>query len=180
MINYKLDEERKKYEGYVAYYKDLLILLNNIKFVTKKDGTPYQSIIKNIDISGINLKNVGVTCRAIYYSIKEGNELHFNFIDRLGKFQSYDIQLRTSFDIENVEPKRIIKEPLLTPYYDMNVEDLKKYIEVQKVSIQGWLDRDLKLLSDFDKAVKMAQKFEKDFKEKFSDDALWYIINNCF
>ena len=181
MINYKIEEKRKAHQGYAAYYEGLLWLLNGIKFVTKKDGTPYQNMAKNIDISGVkNITNVNLTLRAVSYSIKGGNELHFWFYDKNNNFQEYNIELKTRFDIENVEPERIIKEPLLTPYYNMTIEDLKKYIESQKVTIQGWLDREIKLLLDFDEAIKMAQQFENDFRAKYSDNSLWYIVKESF
>ena len=180
MNDYKFEDLRKKYQGYVVYYQDLLHLLNNIKFVTKKDGTPYQNMVKNIDISNVKLENIGVSLRAVTYTIKGGNELHFWFKDKLGRFQDYNIQLSTDFDIKNIEPSRIIKEPYLNPYYVMNLDDVKKYIEAQKKSVQEWLDKDLKILKNFDKAIAMAKKFEKEFKEKFQDSTFWYVIKECF
>lgn len=181
MINYKIEQERKAHQGYVAYYEGLLWLLDGIKFVTKKDGTPYQNMAKNIDVSGVKgITNVNLTLRAVSYSIKGGNELHFWFYDKNNKYQEYNIELKTRFNIENVEKERIIKETYLEPYYNMTLEDVKKYIESQKITIQKWLDSEIKLLLDFDKAIKMAQKFESDFKEKFPDNSLWYIVKESF
>lgn len=181
MLDYKIEKERKAHQGYVAYYEGLLCLLNGIKFVTKKDGTPYQNMAKNIDISGVKgITHVNLTLRAISYSIIGGNELHFWFYDKNNNFQEYNIELKTRFDIKNVEPERIIKETYLEPYYNMTIEDLKKYIESQKIAIQEWLDREIKLLLDFDKAINMAQKFENDFKAKYPDISLWYIVKESF
>lgn len=181
MYDYKIEEGRKAHQGYAAYYEGLLCLLNGIKFVTKKDGTPYQSMVKNICLSDIKgITNANVTLRAIPYSLTHSNELHFWFYDKNNKYQEYNIELKTRFNIENVEKERIIKETYLEPYYNMTLEDLKKYIEDQKVRIQEWLDREIKLLLDFDKAINMAKKFENDFKAKYPDISLWYIVKESF
>lgn len=181
MYDYKIEEKRKAHQGYAAYYEGLLELLNGIKFVTKKDGTPYQNMAKNIDISGVKgITNVNLTLRAVSYSVKGGNELHFWFYDKNNKYQEYNIELKTRFNIENVEKERVIKETYLEPYYNMTLEDVKKYIESQKIAIQKWLDSEIKLLLDFDEAIKMAQKFENDFKAKYPDISLWYIVKESF
>lgn len=181
MLDYKIEEERKAHQGYVAYYESVLCLLDGIKFVTKKDGTPYQNMAKNIDVSGVKgITNVNVSLRAIPYDLRGGNELHFWYRDKNNNFQEYNIQLKTDFDIKNVEPERIIKETCLTPYYNMTVEDLKKYIQAQKESLQKWMDREINLLLDFDKAIKMAKQFENDFKTKYPDNSLWYIVKEAF
>jgi hypothetical protein len=181
MYDYKIEEGRKAHQGYAAFYEGLLCLLNGIKFVTKKDGTPYQNMAKNIDLSGVKgITNVNLTLRAIPYDLRGSNELHFWFRDKNEKYQEYNIRLKSDFDIENVEKERIIKEPCLTPYYNMTLEDLKKYIEDQKKKIQEWLDREKKLLANFDKAINMAKKFEQDFKAKYPDISLWYIIKESF
>ena len=181
MLDYKIEQERKSHQGYVAYYESVLWLLDGIKFVTKKDGTPYQNMAKNIDVSGVKgITNVNVSVRAIPYDLKGSNELHFWYRDKNNNFQEYNVRLKTDFDIKNVGPERIIKEPYLTAYYNMTVEDLKKYIQAQKEIFQKWMDREINLLLDLDKAVKMAQKFESDFKEKFPDNSLWYIVKEAF
>lgn len=182
MYDYKIEEGRKAHQGYAAFYEGLLCLLNGIKFVTKKDGTPYRNMMaKNIDLSNVKgIANVNLMLRAVSYSIKGGNELHFWFYDKNSKYQEYNIELKTRFNIENVEKERIIKEAYLEPYYDMTIEDLKKYIEDQKIKVQEWLDKEKKLLSDFDKAINMAKKFENDFKAKYPDISLWYIVKESF
>lgn len=180
MYDYKLEEEKKKYQGYIAHYEELLHLLENIKYTTKKDGTPYQSLVKNIDLSDVKLDHLTVHCRDKYYSSRGEKELHFTWYDKNSKYQEYNIDLQTRFDIENIDPSRIIKIDYIMPFYNLELDDLKKYIENQKKIVKGWMQADIELLNNIDAAWEMAKKFEEEFKKKYPNISMWYFIKECF
>lgn len=181
MLDYKIENERKAHQGYVAYYEGVLALLNELKFITKKDGKPYQTLSKNIDLSEVKgVRNATVCTRAISYDISGGNELHFSFYDKLGKWQELNIPLHEfDFRINEVEPERLIRQSYLRPYYIVNFEDLKFIVDNLKNRYQKWLIEENNVLFQLDDAIKMATQFEKDFQKKYGNTSLWWIVKEA-
>ena len=53
VLEYNIKDKRKGLERQVKLYEEYLNIFRNIRFITKKDGTPYQNMAKNmvLDIS---------------------------------------------------------------------------------------------------------------------------------
>lgn len=182
MLENTIKDKRKGLERQVKLYEEYLNIFRNIRFITKKDGTPYQNMAKNIDLSRIEgIDGLQVTVENVPYSVKGAKELHFMWKNFEGRYTSYHINLyEMDFNMDKVDPSRIMQESCYRPYYYMNVEDVEAFIKEKLIpQFEKYLQEEIDTLYQFDEAISYARDFEQGFKEKYPNRSLWWIVKEC-
>lgn len=119
----------KKIEGWKNSTIEKIKLLNEVKFLTKKDGSPFKILSKNFNFPIIEEESL-IARKYLYLS----NDYKICLTHVLEKNNLDDILNK------NISSDRVINEPMIKPYYNLNLEEIKEKIEIEKEKLNNYLN----------------------------------------
>lgn len=151
--------------------KELLKAWQQVKFVTKKDGTPFKSIQKNI---------VGASYRQKQYFDRNYEKELYICIDTKYGYQYNSFDCYKSVDRLTDKQKAKIqnyqeKTPYLSQYYLFDIEDIKDAIKEHINYLENNIKEKEKALQEVNNAydnfynnyIKAIEQLEKDISNKY-------------
>lgn len=151
--------------------KEFLKAWQQVKFVTKKDGTPFKSIQKNI---------VGASYRQKQYFNRNYEKELYICIDTKYGYQYYSFDCYKSVDSLTEKQKAKIqnyqeKLPYLTQYYKFDIEDIKDAIKEHINYLENNIKEKERALQKINNAydnfynnyIKAIEQLEKDISNKY-------------
>lgn len=166
---YNFDGVKTELEKTIHREKAFFKAWENVKYPTKKDGTPFVNMSKNFD---------GATYRKSDYTLQDGeNEIVVMFWDdRLGYIKDTIscYELVKYLKDENKKQKTenyMPKQTYLEQVYKYDVEDVKK-------AIQDRIEYFKKEIEKNEKDLKQLDKLYYDFQEKYKA-AVKELEENC-
>jgi len=123
--DYEKSEVKKELEKKLDYHKSFFEAFGKITRNYKKDGKPFENLAKNFN---------GCTVQNESYALAPGKELVICIQTQKNGYQSETIKNKETVRYSNITPdaSRIIKEPMLEPYFYLTVDELETRINEQK------------------------------------------------
>lgn len=121
-------KQLKKIEGWKNSTIEKINLLNSIQILTKKDGSGFKVLSKNFNFPIIE---DGVLIQEYY--LKLSHDYKICLTHMLDKNNYDDV-----FD-KNISSDRVINEPMIKPYYHLNLGEIKEKIELEKIKLKDYL-----------------------------------------
>lgn len=118
----------KKIEGWKNNTIKKIKLLNEVKFLTKKNGEPFKVLSKNFNFPIIEEESL-IARKYLYLN----NDYKICLTHVLEKNNFDDILNK------NISSDRVVKEPMIKPYYNLNLEEIKEKIEKEKEKLNQYL-----------------------------------------
>ena len=128
-----LEQIKKDLQNSIEECKAKIAAWENVKRVTKKDGTNFSTLSKNFENAKIEVVNYSVRSEKqikVYGRTESGNffEDYFSIIPCVNnvKFE--------------VAPERQIKESFLTPYFHMTVDEIEETIKSRIATYKEYIE----------------------------------------
>ena len=173
-----LESKRKELTDQIKKYKAQVALLDSIVRVKKKDGTDFSSIGKNftsmLDDVTVKVINESYPIKSIDKSLDI-----YGRVDGIWVEEKIDITPCVQHTNYEVAEDRIIKEPMVKPYFVMNADEVEKAVNEHLSIVKGWLAKDEEALSMLDELydifVPRLIDIKQDLKKCCGDNnTLWY------
>ena len=172
--NYKIEEVKKQIEKTINSYKLQLDIINNLKLLSKKDGSSFKDVKKCFDIESLkkhyNIKNNGITwlyLEAGEYDIKIN--IKYNNIDTILylPYRVYLDELKKD-EADQVEPDRICGGGIYREYFYLyKIDEIKKLLNKKKNELEYFLNFELLRLKNFNKLIKKCNSFIESLNKDF-------------
>lgn len=167
MIKKEIEEKRQ-------YNKDCLEAWENIKRLSKKDGSDFSSLSKNFN----GLKVI----KEIHSLFPEERELTIYFKSN-GKCESDSVSNveMVRYSKRNVDKSRVVKEQYLEARYLLTINEIFENIECKKNQLKANIDKYTKQFENIDNKYKELKEKLSSVKsflmiEKERDLALYYTM----
>lgn len=148
-------------------------MIDQVKILTKKDGSEFSIFSKNFNFPVV--KDSGL----IQHNVLQLGQYKIDLTHTLEKDKEgnyFDTLLN-----KNVDPSRVVKEPCIKPYYNLNVEETKEILKIVYEKNKTYISEYEKMESDYNYFLEQVQDLTiKEIKE-FSaskSSSFKYLITN--
>lgn len=186
---YELENLINTYNKYIFSYEIQLYILNNIKLLTKKDGTAYTNFIKTFDVEALkpqlekkyNCKMGAGSC--VYIVETDYNyEIHFNINNNCACSDSIlYITKRFYMDelskekADTIPSDRIYGGGFIRKYYNIySIEELESVINTQKENIKNIINKYKLKIKNLKPLKNYINKFIENLNKLQTGDADYY------
>lgn len=187
MMTLRLNDTKKEnlknnIQNNINSYKYQILILENLKLLTKKDGTDFQNINKCFDIESLKqfLENKGYSVQWLYLNITDYDyQIEFKINDTRStayiKRRIYTDEI-TNEQLKEIDPSRVLGGGWLRKHYYLNsTKEIKNIIQETITKLNGFLEREQQKLSKTTKLFKIVEKFTKDINELMENGSEFYL-----
>jgi len=172
--NYEVEEVKKGIEKTISNYKLQLDIINNLKLLSKKDGSSFKDVKKCFDIESLkkhyNTKNDGISW--LYLEAGEYDitiNIKYNNIDTCLylPYRVYLDELKEN-EKELIESDRICGGGFIREYFYLyKIDEIKKLLNKKKSELEYFLNFELLRLKNFNKLIKKCNSFIESLNKDF-------------
>lgn len=187
MMTLRLNDTKKKnltnnIQNNINSYKYQILILENLKLLTKKDGTDFQNINKCFDIESLKqfLENNGYSVQWLYLNVTDYDfQIEFKINDT--RSTAYITRRIYTDEITNEQLKEIDSSRILgggwirQRYYLNSTKEIQNKIQETITKLNGFLEREQQKLANTTKLFKVVEKFTKDINELMENGSEFYL-----
>ncbi len=187
MMTLRLNDTKKEnltnnIQNNINSYKYQILILENLKLLTKKDGSDFQNINKCFDIESLKqfLENKGYSVQWLYLHVSDYDfEIHFkiNGTDATAyiKRRIYTDEI-TQDQLKEIDSSRVLGGGWIRKHYYLNsTKEIENKIQETITKLNGYLEREQQKLANTTKLFKVVAKFTKDINELMENGSEFYL-----